>query len=201
MFEDLDRTLEELLRHELPPVLLEHVSISFATPDSEFPPAAVTLPAINIFLYDVRENMDLRSNEWFVKRQQDGSATRQLAPVRVDCSYLVTVWPSAAAPNPSHDEHRVLGEVLKVFLRHPTIPEVLLQGSLKGQETSLPAITIHASQLQSWGDFWQAIGAKPKVALNYTVTIGIIAERPRDTELPVLDKTLKFRPVAEVLTR
>jgi hypothetical protein len=198
MFDDVDRTVEELLRQGLPLELLEHVGISFATPDSEFPPGAVTLPAINIFLYDVRENMDLRNREWYVERQDDGSSTRQRAPVRVDCSYLVTAWPSEAAPNPAEDEHRLLGEVLKVLLRHATIPQVLLQGSLKAQEPPLPAVTIHASQLQSWGDFWQAIGAKPKVALNYTVTIGVVPDRAIETEVPVRDKTLKFQPVMEV---
>ena len=60
MFDDLDKTLELLLRHELPAVLLEHVSLSFIAPDGEFPPAAVTLPSINLFLYDIRENWDLR---------------------------------------------------------------------------------------------------------------------------------------------
>ncbi len=194
MIDDLDKTLEELLRHELPATLVEHVAISFAAPDSEFPPAAVPLPAINVFLYDVRENNDLRSTGWYVERGNDGTATRHRAPVRVDCSYLITAWPSDAAPNPAQDEHRLLGEVMKVLLRHPTIPEVLLQGSLKGQEPPLPAVTIQPSELQSMGDFWQAIGAKPKAALNYKVTIGVVAERPIETEVPVIDKTLKFRP-------
>lgn len=197
MFDDLDKTLEQLLRHELPPVLLEHLSISFIAPDAEFPPAAVTLPTINLFLYDIRENRELRSSESYLERRADGSAIRQRAPVRVDCSYLITVWPSEAAPNPAADEHRVLGEVLKVLVRHPVIPEVLLQGTLAGQEPPLPAITLQQSQLQSWGDYWQAIGAKPKAALNYTVTIAVMRDRPMDTELPVTDKALKFRPETE----
>jgi hypothetical protein len=199
LFDDLDKTLEQLLRHELPPVVLERVSISFIAPDGEFPPAAVTLPALNIFLYDIRENRDLRSNEWYLERRDDGSALRQRAAVRVDCSYLITAWPSEASPDQAKDEHGLLGEVVKVLLRHPIIPEVLLQGSLAGQEPPLPAITIQPSQLQSWGDFWQAIGAKPKAALNYTVTIGIPLGEPVDTEVPVIDKTLKFSP--EVIAR
>lgn len=194
MFDDLDKTLEQLLRHELPPVLLEHVSISFIAPDGEFPPAAVTLPSINLFLYDVRENRDLRSNDWYLERREDGSTIRQRPPVRVDCSYLITAWPSEAAPNPAADEHKLLGEVVKVLVRHPVIPEVLLQGSLAGQEPPLPAITIQQSLLQSWGDFWQAIGSKPKAALNYTVTIGVPSDRPVDTERPVTDKALNLTP-------
>jgi hypothetical protein len=193
MFDDLDKTLEQLLRSELPPILLEHVSISFIAPDGEFPPAAVTLPAIDVFLYDVRENRDLRNSDWPIERRNDGSATRQRPPVRVDCSYLITAWPSEASPNPAADEHKLLGEVLKVLLRHPIIPEVLLYGSLADQDPPLPAITIHQSELQSWGDFWQAIGSKPKAALNYTVTISVPTALPVETEMPVVDKTLRFR--------
>jgi len=194
MFDDLDRTLEELLKHGLPPALVETVDITFAAPDSQFPPAAVTLPAINLFLYDVRENRELRSTEWIIERRSDGSATRQRPAVRVDCSYIVTAWPSDAAPKPSQDEHRLLGEVMKVLLRHPVIPDVLLQGSLQEQDPPMPAITIQPSELQSWGDFWQAIGSKPKAALNYKVTIAVPVEAPIVTEAVVTDKRLKFLP-------
>jgi len=198
MFDDLDRTLEQLVRHELPPVLLEHVSISFVTPDADFPPSAVTLPSINFFLYDIRENLELRNRNWQIERRDDGSSSRQRLPVRVDCSYLITAWPSESAPAPAADEHKLLGEVMKVLLRHPHIPDKLLQGSLAGQEPQLPAITIQPSELQSWGDFWQAIGAKPKAALNYTVTIGVVPGIPVETEVPVVDKTLRIRPETEV---
>jgi hypothetical protein len=172
------------------------VAISFAAPDGNFPPAAVTLPAINLFLYDVRENRELRNTEWLFERNNNGAATRQRGAVRVDCSYLVTAWPSDATPNPSQDEHHLLGEVMRVLLRHPLIPEVLLQGELRGQEPPLPAITIQPGELQSWGEFWQVIGSKPKAALNYKVTIGVPVDRPVATEVPVVDRNLQFsKPV------
>lgn len=197
MFDDLDKTLEQLLKRELTPSLAEHLAITFVAPDSEFPPSSVPLPAIDLFLYDIRENMDLRNSEWFIERSTDGLTTRRRAPVRVNCSYLITAWPNPASPNPAQDEHAVLGEVMKIMLRYPIIPEVLLQGSLKGQEPPLPAITIHPGELQGWGDFWQAIGAKPKAALNYRVTIGVPVDRPLETEVPVIEKILKLHPEAE----
>ena len=173
MINDLDKTLEELFKRELPQELASQVTISFATPDDQFPPTSVTLPAIDIFLYDVRENRDLRSNEWTVERHSRGTATKKRPAVRVECSYLITAWPSESAPNPAMDEHHLLGELMKVLLRHPTIPSGVLQGSLKGQEPPLLAMTLQAGQLQSLGEFWQALGGKPKAALNYSVTIGV----------------------------
>lgn len=197
MIDDLDRTLEELLKRELPPAIVSQVTISFATPDDQFPPASVTLPAIDLFLYDARENRDLRSNEWLVERRSDGTSIKHPPLTRVDCSYLITAWPSGSAPNPSQDEHRLLGEVMKALLRHPTIPPEVLQGSLRGQEPPLPASSLQPGRLQSLAEFWQALGGKPKAALTYTVTIGVEAQKPVETGLPVRDKRLKLRQVVE----
>ncbi len=194
MINDLDRTVEELLKRELAPALLEQVAISFAAPDSDFPPTSVTLPAIDLFLYDIRENLELRDTQWIIERQDDGTAKKTRAPVRIDCSYLITAWSSESSTTRALDEHRLLSEVIKVLLRHPTLPEVLLQGSLKGQEPPLPSSTLQPGRLQSVAEFWQALGGKPKAALNYTVTIGVVVDQPIGTEVPVTDKTLKFRP-------
>jgi hypothetical protein len=193
VIDDLDRTIEELLEREFSPALVEQPSISFLAPDNDFV-SKVTLPAIDLFLYDVRENLELRNTEWIVDHREDGTATRRRAPIRVDCSYLITAWSGADAKSSAIDEHFLLSEVMKVLLRHPTIPEVLLQGSLKGQAPPLPSSTLQPGRLQSLGEFWQALGGKPKAALNYTVTIGVVADRPIDTEVPVVDKTLRLKP-------
>jgi hypothetical protein len=200
MIDDLDRTVEELLKRELSSGLVGQVAISFAAPDSEFPPASVTLPAVDLFLYDIRENRELRSTEWLFERRADGTMTKRRAPTRVDCSYLITAWSSESSTTRALDEHRLLSEVMKVLLRHPTLPSVLLQGSLKGQEAPLPSSTLQSGRLQSVAEFWQALGGKPKAALNYTVTIGISADKPTETEVPVVDKILRLGAVKEVTT-
>jgi hypothetical protein len=202
MINDLDRTMEELLMRELPPELVSseattRVTISFATPDDQFPPASVTLPAIDLFLYDVRENRDLRTNEWIVERQSDGSTTKKRPPVRVECSYLITAWASDSSTNPAMDEHRLLGEVMMVLLRHTTLPQEVLQGDLSNQHPPLPAVTLQPGRLQSLGEFWQALGGKPKAALNYTVTIGAEVHKPIEAEV-VTEKMLKFKVENEV---
>jgi hypothetical protein len=202
MIADLDKTLEELLVRELPRELVSpdaatRVTISFATPDDQFPPDLVTLPAIDLFLYDVRENRDLRTNEWIVERQSSGATTRKRPPIRVDCSYLVTAWASKSSTDPSLDEHRLLGEVMTVLLRHATIPQEVLKGRLKNQHPPLPVATLHPGRLQSLGEFWQALGGKPKAALNYTVTIGADVYEP-DTAEVVTEKILKFKIEKEV---
>jgi Pvc16 N-terminal domain len=199
MIDDLDRTIAALLRRELPPALAQQVQISFATPDDQFPPQSVTLPAIDMFLYDVRENLELRSNEVYVQRSSDGTSTKSRAPSRVDFSYLVTAWPSATVPDPAQDEHRLLGEVMRALLRHRTIPEDVLQGVMAVQELPLPTSTLQPGRLQSLGEFWQALGGKPKAALNYSVTASVEIFAPEEVRL-VTEKVLKVRADRETGT-
>src|SRR4051812_17770687 len=100
--------------------------------------------ALNLFLYDVREDMEMRTNEPVVTRN-NGETTIQRPPVRVACSYLVTAWPSGTASEDEKlslplREHRLLGEALQVLSQYPTIPAPLLQGSLAEQDAPLPLI-------------------------------------------------------------
>ncbi len=193
MIHDLDKTLEQLLKQYLSPELVSQVTISFAAPDSQFPPASVTLPAINIFLYDIRENQDLRSNEWTVERHDNGMATKKHPAVRVECSYLITAWPDKNAPDPASDEHHLLGEVMKVFLRHSTVPADLLQGSLKGQESPLLVMSLQPDRLENLWEFWQAMGSKPKAALNYSATIDVDPFEAIEGPV-VLEKIVTIKP-------
>jgi hypothetical protein len=186
MLDDLDRTLQELFRRELPRSLTDQVSITFDVPNDQFPPASVTLPAIDLFLYDVQENRDLRSMDWTVTRRSDGRGSELRPPVRIDCSYLVTAWASESSPNPSQDEHRVLGEVLRVLLRHPSVPPEVLQGELRNQEYPIATVALQPGRLQAIGEFWQACGGRPKVALNYTATIAVSIYPP--VELPLVTR-------------
>jgi hypothetical protein len=112
--------------------------------------------------------------------------------VRVDFSYLITAWPSESVPDPAEDEHRLLGEVMRVLLRYRTIPEEVLQGELQEQTPALPVSSLQPGRLQSMGEFWQAVGGKPKAALNYQVTLSIAVALPEEVRL-VTDKVIKIR--------
>ncbi len=193
MFQDLDATLAALIANELS---LPNITVSFATPDDQFPPSSVSLPAVDLFLYDVQENLELRRAEWVVEQHDNGTASRRRPPILVNCSYLVTAWPSESSPNPSQDEHRLLGEVMKVLLRHPRLPTDTLQGELAEQEPPLRAKVLRESYLQSLGEFWQAMGGKPKPALHYTVTISVDVSTPEDLGVVVSDKVITLEPMS-----
>ncbi len=193
MLQDLDATLAALLTAELP---VQNVAISFHAPDSQFPPSGVSLPALGFFLYDVREDLSLRDTQWEVDQQADGTFTRTRSPARVTCSYLITAWPSASAPDPSQDEHRLLGEVLKVLLRHRVIPANYLAGELAGQEPPLPTRIVADGHLQSLGELWQAMGGRPKAALHYAVTISVSVFDPVAAGPGVTERVVTIRQTA-----
>jgi len=191
MIDDLDETLTALLRRELAPGLSDQIQVSFEAPDDQFPPQSVTTPAIDLFLYDVRENLELRSNDVYIDRHRDGTAHRVPVPVRIDASYLITAWPREGLASPAEDEHRLLGEVMRALLRFRTLPKELLRGSLAASELPLPVSALQPGRLQSLGEFWQAMGGKPKAAINYTVTLSVDVGIPEEVRL-VTERVFRY---------
>ena len=189
MLHELDQTLAALLKRELPG--RDQITVSFAAPDDQF---SVKPPAVDLFLYDVRENVELRSNDEVVERQTDWTSIRYRPPVRVDASYLITAWPGGGSgqSDASEDEHMLLSAVMRVLLRFPKLPRELLNGSLARQDWPLPVSTLQPGRLQSLGEFWQALGGKPKAALNYTVTLPVDVSEP-ETQPLVIDREIRMR--------
>lgn len=188
MLQDLDATIAALLTDKLSQVVAG-VAITFATPDDQFPPSSVTLPAIDLFLYDVRENLALRTNEWGRTQRDDGMVMRHQPPPWLDCSYLITAWPGEGTGKPSEDEHRLLGEVTKILLRYRRIPPEYVQGELAGMDQPRTSI-LQPGHLSSMGEFWQALGGKPKAALHYTITVNVNLYEPTEVGLPVTSRVL-----------
>ena len=189
MLHELDQTLAALLKRELPG--RDQITVSFAAPDDQF---SVKLPAVDLFLYDVRENLELRSNDDVLERLGDLTSIRIQPPVRVDASYLITAWPGVGSgqSDASEDEHMLLSAVMRVLLRFPKLPRELLIGSLARQDWPLPVSTLQPGRLQSLGEFWQALGGKPKAALNYPVTLPVDVSEPERQPL-VIDKEIRIR--------
>ncbi len=144
--------------------------ISFERPSESFSPGQTT---VNLFLYDIREHLELRSNEPTIERR-NGQAIIHNPPQRIACSYLVTAWPVGGEELPLQ-EHRLLSQVLQVFSAYPTIPErpFLENTQLAGQEPPIPMTTAQVDGVQSAAEFWTALGTNLRASIKVTVTIGI----------------------------
>lgn len=185
MFDDINRTIEALLRSDLPSDISGQVSISFATPDDAFPPAGLALPTINLFLFEIHENTQLREFEPSLARRSDGSLMRSPPPAHVDCHYVVT---AVAEPTlgSEQDELRILGAVLRVLLRYRVLPEAVLRGALIGQSPPVRAAAVRQGMHPSGVEFWQSLKGKPRATLHYTLTVPVDPGVPETVGPPVL---------------
>lgn len=173
MIDDLSKALSSLLSPAM-----DQAQIVFDQPSEAFKPSQTTL---NVFLYDIRENLELRSNEPRIEPRPAGRVSIHRPPFRIACSYLITAW-AVGGPEPPLQEHRLLSQALAVLLRYPTIPSGFLQGSLKGQEPPLPLLVAQADGLKAPHEFWSAIGNKLRPSITATVTIGMEVTEPKPEE-------------------
>ena len=88
MIQDVDDTLRELLVQKAP-IDTALIDIKFEMPNREWSDA-VTKPTINLYLYYVRENHELRSSQRTLTRTDSGAVERRAA-VRMDLTYMITV--------------------------------------------------------------------------------------------------------------
>lgn len=199
MFQDLDATLAALLIQELTPrysgFSREH--IRFAAPDAAFRSHIDKSPVLNLFLYDARENWELRSTESTYTHTSDG-VIQSGPPVRIDCAYLITAWVQETGEQGVVAEHRLLGQVMEILLRFRQLPAALLQGGLAGQQPPVRARVTQQGQLQSLSEFWQAMGGQPKAALHYTVTLSVELAASVNLGPPVRAAQLHISPTTQL---
>ena len=128
MLQHLDATLAAMPAE----LSLQNVTVSFATPDDQFPPTNVVLPAIVLFLYDVRENYELRTQQWELDRQPGGVATRRRASLSrrlLVPDHCLGQAPRLTLPPTSTD----CSARSCVLLQHRTVPETYLRGSWRAR--------------------------------------------------------------------
>jgi uncharacterized protein DUF4255 len=173
MIRDLDDTLAALLKNHTPAgSLLAGAQIKFDLPDSKWRQQLNKL-TVNCYLYDVRENSELRTFEPLTIRSSNGlSATRIRPPVRVDCAYSITAW-SVAHTDPVLEEHRLLSQTLLVLLQNRRIPVADLKGSMVNQPQPYPTVIAMPDATKNMPDFWKALDQELRPSLNYVVTLGM----------------------------
>jgi hypothetical protein len=166
LFADLDETIRQLLIKEVP-LDLSEVDVSFDAPDRDWS-GRLSRPTVNCFLYDIRENLDLRATDFETMRSNGkGTSTSKRVPARIDATYQITIW--ARAPE---DEHQLLWRVLVVLFRNPILSDSVLQGGLKNQLFPTPAKVIQPQQARANpAELWQSIDNRIRPALTYTVTV------------------------------
>ncbi len=149
-------------------------TIRFDMPDKENLPSG---PTVCVFLYDIQEDLELRHGR---PRQYDplqGTFTHRQVHVR--CCYLLTYWePTTSRP--------MLADAQPIQVMNMAL-NGLLNMQLPDHPSAFTRVVAPSEHLSSLGNFWQSLGDRPRLCLNFNVTIPI--------ELGLSDAALAAPPV------
>lgn len=167
MIHEVDQALRTLVKRES--FTGDGVDVVFEAPTRDWASRRNT-PTLNIYLYDIREDLRRRERGVLNEYDQDHRITsRRLPPRYIKLAYLVTAWTQRA-----EDEHRLLSAVLAVMLRHEQLPVDTLTGRLA--EIGLPVavtVALPPPEDRSWSDVWTALGGDLKPSLDIQISTPI----------------------------
>ncbi|MBI9043745.1 MAG: DUF4255 domain-containing protein [Anaerolineaceae bacterium] len=177
MISDVDEVLRELLIKEIE-IKKNEVDIVFDTPKREWS-ARLSKPTINLFLFDIRENLRLRAAEQYsTVNTPDGNSEVRRNPVRLDLRYLMTAWTKEA-----EDEHLLLSRMLMGLLRNPFIPKDILTENLQTQPSPIPVevatFVPEAGPVDKFTEIWGVLDNEIRPGILITVTISVDPYKPQ----------------------
>ncbi|MCS4320819.1 hypothetical protein M2407_005193 [Serratia sp. BIGb0234] len=176
MFEELSdiAKLNERIRTHVKQHITD-IELRFDEPDPEHPP---TSPTLHLFMYLIHEDLSIRHSTQRNYNPASGSFAAESAYVR--CLYLVTYWDgltscSSDAPGAQTNSPTVLRltDMLKALLcmrNHHDFKDYMVR-------------VIEPEALNSLGNFWQALGNKPRAIINFAVTLPVNIQHPGEKEV------------------
>src|SRR2546429_10000636 len=163
MIQDVDEFLRALVKRDA--LNGSKADVAFEAPTKEWSSRRNT-PTVDLYLYDIREDLEQREVMWESVRDDSGFITERRPPARrFKLSYLVTAWTQRP-----EDEHRLLSSLLSCFLRNQTMPVQGITGSPVGARLPInPSIAQPPPQDRSVSAVWPAHGGELKASLDLVV--------------------------------
>jgi hypothetical protein len=168
MIHEVTESLEAFLKQPGLDPPLRDAAIRFDRPTD---PYSLDQTTVNLFLFEVKEHLELRSNEPVTRRVGNTSLVEP-PPYRVQCLYLVTAWPVGGTDLPKQ-EHQLLSQVLQLFAGTPLLPSAFLTPDLQLQEPPLPMMVLQPDGVRNPAEFWAAIGNRLRPSLMLSVTVSL----------------------------
>ncbi|MFD7900072.1 DUF4255 domain-containing protein [Streptomyces sp. NPDC059743] len=187
MIHEVDDTLRALLRAEV----LEgaQIAVVFDAPTRDWA-AKVNAPTVNLYLYDIREDMRRRERGLYNEYDERGTVVARRRPPRFfKLSYLITAWTKRP-----EDEHRLLSSLLSCLLRYEALPPERLTGILGDIGVAVPmTIALPPPEDRSFADVWSALGGELKPSLDLVVSVPVTESPTYPAGPPVGDEGLHAR--------
>ena len=176
MITDVDEALRKLLIREIE-IKGNEVDVKFDQPKREWS-SRISKPTLNLFLFDMRENLRLRGAEQYrTITRPDGMSEVKRNPVRMDLRYLMTAWVKEA-----EDEHLLLASALMGLLRNPFLPEDLWVGRLKDQPAPVPievaTFIPEKGPIDKFSEIWGVLDNEMRLSVLITVTVSVDPYKP-----------------------
>jgi hypothetical protein len=140
------------------------IAIAFDPPNRPWI-QALKSPAINLFLFDVKENLQRRDVMYEEIRDENNVlVARRPPPPRVDLHYTVSAWaPSVLV------EHNILAAALRCFISMPVLPREVLPAALKDRPYDV-MLAIGAGPKRG---MFMNVGGDLKAGFELTATVPI----------------------------
>lgn len=141
------------------------VEVAFDAPTKDWA-ARRNAPTVNLYLYDIREDLRRRERGLADERNEDGTVLRRRpAPRYFKLSYLVTAWTQRP-----EDEHLLLDQLLRCFLHYEALPDELVTGRLAEPRLPVPmTVGLPPPEDRAFADVWSALGGELKPSLDIVV--------------------------------
>ncbi|SAL46128.1 hypothetical protein AWB70_03624 [Caballeronia cordobensis] len=186
MIDYLDLLLQRLLRNRVAQITAD-AQVRFQPPDEAWRQLVsnMTSNALNVYLFDMRENRKLRTNER--ERSTVGLDVFETPPPRrVDCHYLISAWsPVTITPmtDPTIDEHALLADAARALGQSDELDPVEIYAAstppapppAQIAEERFPITLLPIEGFPKLAEFWGTMGDghrwKPCVYIAVTVAL------------------------------
>ncbi len=139
-------------------------------------------PTVSVFLYDINEDLQLRAAE----PRRYNPMTNTLLPgwFNINCNYLITYWdankPSSDSSSPDSQPNNQATQVMTRVLN-----ALINNRQLTGIPGAYTRIIPQQENLNSLGNFWQALGNRPRLSLMYSITVPMKLQDIKDNITPI----------------
>lgn len=194
MLVDLDRTIEKIL-YDQGKIPRGEIEIAFDTPTGEWS-ASLNKPTLNLWCFDVRENVSRRVSGIDTKTLNGNMARKQMPARRMDLAYLVTAWSRKV-----EDEHRMIWRALQTLKRVPVLDPEDCEGDLQYQKQRMQVFVAEPNELgMSMPDLWGVLENQMKLGFIVVITVELDPEIGFEAPL-VLEATVTVGKSLEPLKR
>jgi Pvc16 N-terminal domain len=190
MINEVDEALRSLLKAEI--LNGADVEVVFDAPTREWA-SRRNKPTIDLYLYDIREDIRRRQTGYVERRNTDGEVEeRQELPRFYKLAYLITAWTQRP-----EDEHRLLSALLACFMMQEIVPETYVPPALT--DVGIPValqIAYPPPENRQVSDVWSSLGGDLKASIDLVVTLPIRPQAMMELAQAVM-APLRLRTVSE----